>query len=490
MGTHVELVARPPLRTAVALGSLQRLGAMMRGVVSAPLRDRRFWLIQGLVFSVAGLHNALERISSMPRTDMLCFVPTALFFMPVVVAAVNFGMRGSVATAIWCTVLTLPNTLFWHSGFERYGEIAQLSFVGFAAVFLGTRVDQERRAYARVAAVSRALELSQTRYRELFESAREGMLVLDASGLIVECNAAARALAPARRELNRRHVGEVFPSEAVRHLMEQLSHPDKAPHAIALGGSGMNETWVEPLCTPLDGDAPTTQVVLRNVTQQRRRQIGLETYTARMHEAQEDERRRIAQEIHDETVQSLVLLCRELDELEDRSRGTSPELIGSLGQAREHAEEIVEMLRVLIRGIRPPLLDDLGPAPAVQRLLTDLAAHSSIRTNVVVTGAPRRAPHGVELAMLRIAQEAVHNSERHGQPSYVDVHIKYEHERVELEVRDDGRGFVLPADPSDFAKPGKWGIIGMHERAREVGGELQVSSTPGAGTTVSAAFGV
>ena len=463
----------------------------MRAAVSAPLKDRRFWLIQGLVFGVAGLHNALERISSMPRTDLLCFVPTSLFFMPVVVAAVSFGMRGSVATAVWCTILTMPNTFFWHSGFERYGEVAQLSFVGFAAVFLGMRVDQERRAYARVAAVSRALELSQMRYRELFESAREGMLVLDASGLIVECNAAARALVqPPRQELDRRHVSEVFPPEAARHIMDQVSHPDSGPHAIALGERGTNETWVEPLCTPLDGDTPTTQVVLRNVTQQRRRQIGLETYTAQVHEAQEDERRRIAQEIHDETVQSLVLLCRELDELEDRSGGISPQLAGSLRQAREHAEEIVGTLRVLIRGIRPPLLDDLGLAPAVQRLLADLAAHSSIRTNVAVTGTPRRAPHGVELAMLRIAQEAVHNAERHGQPSRVEVHIAYERERIELEVRDDGRGFVPPQDPSDFAKPGKWGIIGMHERAREAGGELHVSSTPGAGTTVRAAFGI
>jgi signal transduction histidine kinase len=92
--------------------------------------------------------------------------------------------------------------------------------------------------------------------------------------------------------------------------------------------------------------------------------------------------------------------------------------------------------------------------------------------------------------MLRIAQEAVHNAERHGMPSHIEIRIVYEPAHIELAVRDDGGGFVPPQDPSDLANRGKWGLIGMQERAREMGGELCVSSTPGAGTTVRATFDV
>jgi len=490
MGTYVEPAARTVPRSDAAPAPFRRFGAL-RASVSLPWSDRRFWVVQGLVFGVAGLHNVLERSASLPQSDLLCFVPTSFFFMPVVFAAVNFGMRGSIATAAWCTLLTLPNTLFWHSGLERYGEVSQLGFVAFAAIFLGARVDQERRAYARLAAVSRELELSQSRYRELFESAAEGMLVLDGDRRIVECNAAARALLnPARRDVRRRHLGDVLPPDAARQITDQIAHPESAPRAIALQERGTGATWVEPLCTPIEADPPTTQVLLRDVTRQRRRQIGLETYTARVHEVQEDERRRIAQEIHDETVQSLVLLCRELDDLEGGAGATSAHVADSLRQAREHAEQVVAGLRVIIRGIRPPLLDELGVPPAVQRLLTDLASHSQIRTNLAVTGRPRRVSDSVELALLRIAQEAVHNAERHGSPSRIEVCIAYEPERIELSVRDDGGGFVPPQEPSDLANRGKWGIIGMQERAREMGGELCISSAPGAGATVRATFDI
>ncbi len=488
MGAHVEIAASRPATEAAPTGVIERFGAMIAGA-RVPVKDGRFWLIQFLIFGIAGLHNALEGIGTFPQEDLLCFVPTSFFFMPVLLAAVNFGMRGAVATAIWCTVLTMPNSFIWHAGYERYGEMAQIAFVDIAGVLLGMRVDQERTAQARVAAVTRSLELSQLKYRLLFESAREGILVLDASGRIVESNAAARALAqPPHHELHLRQLGDVFPPEAARQIMDQASHPQNGTRAIALGERGADETWVEPLCTRLDGDPPATQVVLRNVTQQRRRQIGLETYTAQVHQAQEDERRRIAQEIHDETVQSLVMLCRQLDDLEDASIAASPAVAASLHQTRDHAEQIVEELRVLIRGIRPPLLDDLGLAPAVQRLLADLGAHSSIRTNLVVTGAARRAPHAVELAMLRVAQEALHNAERHGAPAHIEIRLKYEYGSVEMEIRDDGCGFVAPQDPSDLAKTGNWGVVGMYERAREVGGELHLSSTPGVGTIVSAVF--
>ena len=489
MGAHVELAVNRPIAAGMASAPLDRLVASVMGR-GLPWRDRRFWMVQGLIAIVATLHNTMESIPAFPNDELLCFVPTSLFFMPVLVAAVSFGLRGSIATSAWCALITLPNTIFRHDGYERYGEIAQMTFVAVAGVFLGMRVDETARAYARTAAVSRELELSQTRYRQLFESAREAILVVEPAGRIIEANAAARALARTPHELQSRSLAEVFSPEAARDILEQAASAERGTHAVAVGARGDGEAWVEPLCTPLGGDPPVTQVVLRDVTQQRRRQIGLETYTAQVHKAQEDERRRIAQEIHDDTVQSLVMLCRELDDLEERWTGASPGVLDGLRGARDHAEGIVDELRVLIRGIRPPMLDDLGLAPAIQRLLADVAAHSSIRTNLAVIGNARRAPHGIELAMLRIVQEALHNAERHGRPDHIDVRMSYEYGSVALEIRDDGQGFAVPRDLSELAASERWGIVGMYERAREVGGELHVSSTPAVGTIISAVFTV
>jgi len=184
------------------------------------------------------------------------------------------------------------------------------------------------------------------------------------------------------------------------------------------------------------------------------------------------------------------MLCRELDDLEGALPDGTTVAVEGLRGARDHAERVVDELRVLIRGIRPPMLDDLGLAPAIQRLVADVAAHSNIRTNLAVTGNVRRAPHGIELAMLRIVQEALHNAERHGRPDHIDVRMNYEYGSVALEVRDDGAGFVVPRDLSELAVSERWGVVGMYERAREVGGELHVSSTPAVGTIISAVFTV
>lgn len=455
-----------------------------------PVRDHRFWLIQVLVVALAAFHSSIEIFEFAPHLGMLYFVPTALYFMPVIYAAVTFGARGSIVTAILCTVISIPNWSLWHSGFERYGDITQMALVDFFAVLIGLRVDEEKDAFSRLEAMSHDLELSQFKYRELFESAREGILVLDDSGHVLECNAAARMLGgnPSSGGIRYQHLGDVFPPEAARQILLQAENPEIRPRAIRLSDADGSELWVEPVCARLAGEPSTTQVLLRNVTRQRRQQIGLETYAAEMHRAQEDERRRIAQEIHDESVQSLVLLCRELDELEEACCGSPAQLAERVRGVRAGTEQIARSLRDVIRGLRPPVLDDLGVAPAIQRLLADVSARSAVETKLTIVGQAQRVNPDVELAMLRIAQEAIRNAERHSAPSQLEVRLQFTPQMVELQVHDDGVGLALPEEFTDLVRQGRWGLVGMHERARELGGELVVRSSPDAGTSVSVRF--
>jgi two-component system sensor histidine kinase DegS len=450
-----------------------------------PYWDMRFWATQALVAAIAGFHDSVEWFGLLPHLGTLYFVPISLFFVPVVYAALNFGLSGSVATALWCTVLSVPNFVVWHSGGERFGVMFQMAIINCIAVFVGNRVDKQMKARADAEAASRALQVSETKYRGLFETSGEGVLVVDRAGRIVECNAAASALLRISAEaLRSRPAVEVLPAEIAAALGEAVARPRGTPKDVLLNSADDKGTWVEPLCTPLAEEEGSTQVVLRDVTEQKRHQAGLETYAAQIVSAQEEERRRVAQELHDETVQSLVLLCRKLDAVEAQNPGVSSVLVEGLRETRGFAESTVESLRGFIRGLRPATLDDLGLTPAVRRLVSELSSRSPVKGELVVRGRSQRLPAESELALFRIAQEALHNVERHSQASRVKLTLSYGQQKTKLVVADDGSGFSVPATLDDLANENKLGLMGMQERAKILGGKLVVHSAPGCGTTV------
>jgi signal transduction histidine kinase len=445
-----------------------------------PLANPRFWATQALVVAIAAGHDSIEALGVLPHLGMAYFLPMSLFFIPVVYSALYFGLSGAVATALWCTLISTPNWVLWHSGSERYGVIAQMLTVDAIAVFVGNRVDQQMKARADAEAASEALQVSETKYRGLFETAGEGVLVLDKNARIVECNAAASALLRTPREtLCGRPIRDVLPPEAALALSSASVRPSSSPAVLIEGAEG--GVWVEPVCTPFAEQDGLTQVVLRNVTEQMHRQAGLETYTAQILRAQEEERKRVAQELHDETVQSLVVLCRKLDDSSIDNPPPAGSLIDLLREAHAYAESLVESVRGIARGLRPPILDDLGLTPAIDKLLAELTARSEIDGRLAVDGSDRRLSPDVELALFRICQEALHNVERHSRASRVRVNLNYEPQRIQLVVADNGKG-MSPATLDDLANESKLGIMGMQERARAVGGKLTIRSTPGAGT--------
>ncbi|MEK7872689.1 MAG: PAS domain-containing protein, partial [Chloroflexota bacterium] len=124
---------------------------------------------------------------------LLSFIPVSLFFVPVVYAALNFGLAGAVATAAWCTLLTIPNIML-HSETERVREVLQLGIVDGIAVFVGQRVDREMSAREEAEDASAALRVSEAQYRGRFESSPAPILVLDPQGVVLEANPAAGVL--------------------------------------------------------------------------------------------------------------------------------------------------------------------------------------------------------------------------------------------------------------------------------------------------------
>jgi two-component system sensor histidine kinase UhpB len=188
--------------------------------------------------------------------------------------------------------------------------------------------------------------------------------------------------------------------------------------------------------------------------------------------AQEAERHRIAQELHDEVGQHLTVVLLGLKQAEQRAPA---DLADDLALLRESAREGLDDVRRVARQLRPGVLDDLGLASALASLATDFAQHSGASVRRVVTpGLPALSPDA-ELVVYRVAQEALTNAARHAHADAVELSLTRVGDRVALVVADDGRGFGAGTDGA--------GLRGMRERARLAHGDLTVTSST-AGTTV------
>lgn len=204
-------------------------------------------------------------------------------------------------------------------------------------------------------------------------------------------------------------------------------------------------------------------------------------YLARLFSAIEDERRRVARELHDDIGQSLTLVISGLRSLGDGAALTD-ERRRSLEGLTENALASVKQLAL---GLRPSLLDDLGLAPAMERLAGELVKHHPLKLHLDVQSLDgERLPATIETALFRIFQEAVNNVLKHSQAREAVVMLRRDSTEVWLEVTDDGCGIDLGELDSQTFDGGHMGLTGMRERACQLGGTLTVDSKPGHGMCV------
>ncbi len=202
--------------------------------------------------------------------------------------------------------------------------------------------------------------------------------------------------------------------------------------------------------------------------------------------AQEEERHRLARELHDETAQTLAALAIALDRARDglAEEGSSPEPRERIAEARAIAARLLEETRRLILGLRPSALDDLGLVPAIRWLCEMGIVDPATVVTIDADGSGVRLVRHVETALFRIAQEAIGNVARHAAARNVRVSLEVADGVARLSVADDGRGF----DPADVFGPAgnaqSVGLLGMQERVRLLEGKMQVRSGAGHGTEV------
>ncbi|MDP9350830.1 MAG: GAF domain-containing sensor histidine kinase, partial [Chloroflexota bacterium] len=223
--------------------------------------------------------------------------------------------------------------------------------------------------------------------------------------------------------------------------------------------------------------------VVRNaqlVDELRAKVASLDDLNERLAHAQEEERVRLSADIHDEPLQTAIALQRRLASYH-----------GGHHEAEEHlrlSRDVVDQLRSVCASMRPPALDDLGLQDALDALAQELGERAGVtitlETDPVMAGAV--LPGDVELVLYRTAQEAINNALRHAQPSCIRIRLQQEQGMVRLCVLDNGEGFSVPDSFDDLVQHGHLGLAGLRERVQRAGGELEVSSQPGKGTTVRA----
>jgi signal transduction histidine kinase len=211
-------------------------------------------------------------------------------------------------------------------------------------------------------------------------------------------------------------------------------------------------------------------------------QQSLHDYIGAITRAQEDERRRLARELHDDTIQSLIALKQRAQLIRLGLKGQVA--ADSMAELENLAEQTIDNLRRQTRALRPIYLEDLGLVTALEMLAQETSQSAGIPVDFHCQGEERRLPPEVELALYRMAQEALSNVTRHAQASQASVDLRFERQEIALEVSDNGQGFEVPRSPAEFAPSGHFGLLGLHERAELMGARLEIRSAPGKGASI------
>jgi two-component system sensor histidine kinase UhpB len=196
--------------------------------------------------------------------------------------------------------------------------------------------------------------------------------------------------------------------------------------------------------------------------------------------AQEEERRRLARDLHDEVNQALTAILLRLQAL---SESAPPEFAGEISELKTLVNQAMTELLRLARQLRPASLDDMGLIAAIESQMTRFSQQTGIQAVLHHEGAPESISEDEQTVIYRVVQEALSNTAQHSDATHVNFDLRvFPSHGVELRVRDNGRGFDSRRAPEGAV--GGIGLSGMAERARLVGGELTVTSSPGSGTRV------
>jgi PAS domain S-box-containing protein len=339
----------------------------------------------------------------------------------------------------------------------------------------------------------RDLEISQERFRSIFESVTLGIKVLDLEGNILQTNSAFQEMLGYKEDelTGKPFHNFLYSDDVARGLKLFLDIKNKGVSSFRFEHRTVHKdesiVWARTFFTVVkkdggdDGPAFIAGIV-ENITEQKRLELEMAELKDRLQNSMELERLRLAQELHDNPMQVLYSASYRLEELRTK---VDPELSESLKGVKDIIQTVLQDLRATAKELRPPTIFSFGLENAIRSHAYDVQEkHPDIQIHLSLAHDSQSLPDHVRLALFRVLQQALGNVIRHAEATEVHIRFSFDAEEAHLEISDNGKGFEVPANWIDFVRQEHFGLAGAAERVSALGGVLNVESRSGKSTAV------
>jgi signal transduction histidine kinase len=215
-------------------------------------------------------------------------------------------------------------------------------------------------------------------------------------------------------------------------------------------------------------------------------QHSLRRYIGAITAGVENERRSLARELHDDTIQALIALNQRIQLI---LMNSSEPHRDALSELQTLVQQSMTNLRRMIRGLRPIYLEDLGLVASLEMLVREIEQTAGIPIEFTSSGQERRIDPQSEMSLYRMVQESLNNVIQHASAKHAWVDLEFTDTALSVQIRDDGKGFEVPNNPAEFPEKGHFGLLGLQERSELIHAELEIVSRPGKGTTITIRLG-
>ncbi|MGB7876962.1 MAG: PAS domain S-box protein, partial [Anaerolineales bacterium] len=337
------------------------------------------------------------------------------------------------------------------------------------------------------------LDTSEERFRAIFESTTLGIKVLDLDGNILQTNIAFQEmLGYSEVELLGRHFSDfLFRADLPRalNLIQNLRVSGTPQYLFEHRTVKKDETviWVKTVFSPVrkkNGSKKLAYIVgiVENINEQKQTEQEMKELRDRLQISIENERLRLAQELHDNPIQTLHSVMYGLAELRSQA---DHQLTEKLDTVSSEIQAVINGLRITTKELRPPTIFDFGLENAIRSYTEDyLEKYPNISVSLSLAQDRQLLPEEMRLALFRIFQQSMMNIIRHSEATDVHVRFAFDVEKVYLEISDNGKGFDVPSNWIKFVREGHYGLAGAAERVSSLGGSLEVESNPGNTTII------
>jgi PAS domain S-box-containing protein len=402
------------------------------------------------------------------------------------------GLRSCWSEPIIATTHEVLGTFAIYHATPRAPTPEELDFISIAAHLASIAIERTR--------TDEAMRKSEEFFRLVWENSADGMRLTDEGGTIVRVNQAfCRMMGQSRESIEGKPLAVIYALNRQDHIArmhrERFASRTIQPYLeteVTLRAGENKWFAVANSLIELEGSPPMLLGIFRDITERKRAENQLFEYAARLRSlsaqtltAQENERRHIARELHDEVGQVLTAVAINLHAVRV-SAGSSawPVVDESLGVVNQ----AIEQVRNMSLDLRPSMLDDLGLEAALRWHLDRQAQRSGFDVQFVSDLADRRPPPEIETVCFRVAQEALTNITRHAHATHVSIELLRCESELQLIIEDNGSGFDMKSVRLRADRGHTFGLSGMHERVELAGGKIAVHSEPGRGTRICASF--